>query len=440
MNPFKAYDIRGIYPYEVNENFAYKLGKATATFLNAKTLVIGRDGRISSDSLYRELTKGLKEIGINCISIGRCSTPQFYHAIYSGTSDGGIMITASHNPKEFNGFKICSQNARSVYGKNGLASIEGIMQIDNYQENNTGHIVQKQIFNEYVNFFKSLSLPLSKKIKLLVDTGNGMGITEIKALERIYPTNLEVEVINSVIDGTFPNHECDPTKLENTKILQNKLEHGNYDLGVALDGDGDRCVFFTSKGEKIPSDLLIAILAEQVAKTNDMVGYEVRTSQTVKEVIQSLQMKPKLYPSGHALIKSGMIKDGTVFAGEKSGHYFYRKLHFTDSTLYTMINILNLLQTKDLGVIAKKLQSKRSSLEEENYAVENKDLALEKVESSFKDYEIKKVDGLSVYGNDFFFNIRKSNTENLIRLNVESITREQAIELRRKIEAIISRI
>jgi len=432
MNPFKKYDIRGIYPYELNEEFAFSLGGAVVSFLKGKKLVIGRDGRTSSNSLFSSLVEGIISCGCDVIDIGRCSTPQFYFEIYNGTADGGIMITASHNSKEFNGFKICGPNAKPIFEDNGFDKIKKLMDED-LKSNEKGHVLVKNFFNEYVKYFSKFKKNITKKMRILVDCGNGMGITEVKALDKLYP-NIQFETIFPIIDGSFPNHECNPVKKENLRKLLEEIRIKKYDLGFALDGDSDRVVCVTSSGFVIPSDILIAILANEVCVEGDKVGYEVRTGTSVVEEIQK-KFVPKIYPSGHALIKQGMIKDNCVFAGEKSGHYFYQKFHYCESVLYTMMLLMTI---EDLDKKAKEIISRKYSLEEKNYVVKDKNGVLSLIEKEFSSNKILKIDGLSVYGKSFFFNIRKSNTEDLVRLNIEGDSKKIVDLVLEKIEKIIS--
>ncbi len=440
MNPFKMYDIRGIYPQEVDENLAYELGKAVSVFLKAKKLVVGRDGRASSDVLYKKLVEGITLMGCDVVNIGRCSTPQFYFELFRGTADGGIMITASHNPKEYNGFKICGPNARPIYAENGFDEIQELIKKSKYDEVfRKGEILNKQIFEDYVTYFSSKSVEIKKPLKIIIDTGNGMGICEVKALKKIMGSSIDETVLFPVIDGNFPNHECNPIKKDNVKELLEEMKKNRYDLGFAFDGDADRVVCFTSSGLMIPPDIMTAILAKVVCKEGDKVGFEVRTSQSVVEELNDDGFKGQLYPSGHSLIKKHMVKDGTVFAGEKSGHYFYRDLSFTESSLYTVINIIKFYLENDLEKVAKKIINRRYSIEEKNYVVSDKEKALEVIEKSFEGEKVN-VDGLSIYTEDYFFNIRKSNTENLIRLNVEGANDTIVNEVVKKIETILARI
>lgn len=444
MDPFKAYDIRGMYPEEVDEVFAYELGKAVATFLKAKVLVVGRDARASSDELYKSLVCGIAETGTNVISIGKVSTPLFYFALYSSAVDGGVMITASHNPAEYNGFKICSANAKPVFIENGLQDIKKIMQEQTYNESKKiGHIIKKDYFRKYIEHFSNLAIPLQEKHKILIDTGNGMGILEARALKAIYEDKLTVKTLFPTINGTFPNHECNPIKIENMTALVSELKKGRYELGAGFDGDADRAVFFTKQGEMVPPDLVTALLAPFVAKKHDKIGYEVRSSQAVKKELEKYELRPLLFPSGHAYIKQHMVKEGAVFCGEKSGHYFYHNLHNTDSSLYTVMHMLEILDStkKTMEELVTPLQEAYASIPEQNYTVHNPDTALQQLKETFSKEakELLEIDGVSIYADHYFFNARKSNTEPLVRVNIEADDQETLKKVKERIEKVIGR-
>lgn len=439
MNPFKAYDIRGVYPQEVHEDLAYDIGRALPLVLKAKTVVIGRDGRLSSDSLFDALLRGLLESGTNVVNIGVCSTPQFYYAIYSSDVDGGVMITASHNPKDFNGFKICEANAKPIFKENKLPQLESFIDHGQFKIGVVkGHHIQKDISQEYTKFFSGLKKE-TKKFNVLIDTGNGMGIFEAKTLQKLFP-HCTFDVLFEKIDGRFPNHECNPVIEKEYTVLKRELIQKNYDFSIAFDGDGDRVTFFTQKA-MIPPDLITAIIGKFVANEGEKVGFEVRTSQGVPAYLEKYNIIPCLYPSGHAYIKKYMQEDKAVFAGEKSGHYFYQNLHNTDSSLFTVMNMLALLSSQDqsLQELADEVQGPYVNSGELNYPVPNPDVVIELIKKEYKEFDVKTIDGVSVYGKDFFFNVRKSNTENLVRINIESIEKQKVQELQTALEQLIAR-
>ncbi len=447
MGAFKAYDIRGHYPEEVNEELAYQVGKATATFLQAKDIVVGMDCRSSSKPLFDALVKGILETGTNVINIGLVSTPQLYFSLYTSDIDGGIMITASHNNKEFNGFKICEKHAKPLFKDYGFNEIKQIIKEEKYNTSEQkGELIEENIFTLYKQFFKSLldehSFQLSKKYKVIFDVANGMGSRELEVIRFLYEDRLDIEVLFEEMNGTFPNHQANPIIEENMHALSEKLTTGKYNFGVGFDGDADRIAFFLPDGTMIPPDLITGIIGSYIATKNDRVGFEVRTSQAVPELLQSKKITPLLYPSGRAYMISKMRIDDAIFAGEKSGHYFYRELSYTDSSLYTFMNLIHILNSKNISLaeLVEPLLEKHFQSGEINYVVKNSKSTLKAVEDFFfhKANKILKIDGISVYTEFYFFNIRKSNTEdNILRLNIEANSPQLVEEIKDLVEAII---
>jgi len=448
MGAFKAYDIRGIYPEEVNENFAYHLGLAIATFLKSKEIVIGRDCRLSSKPLFDSLVKGILETGTNVIDLGLISTPQLYFSLYTSEIQGGIMITASHNNKEYNGFKICTTKARPIFKENGFSEIKKIIEEKNYLTTDLkGELVEENIDSLYKQFFTSLVLEkfprLKRNYKILVDLGNGMGGKELEVIKAIYP-DLIIETLFEEMDGNFPNHQANPVVEENMVSLSKKLAEGDFDFGVGFDGDADRIVFFLPDGSMIPPDLITGIIGVNITSKGDKAGFEVRTSQAVNDLFIKNKIVPLLYPSGRAYMISKMRIDDARFAGEKSGHYFYRELEYTDSSLYTFINLIQILDSQETSLekLVEPLSEKHFQSGELNYEVEDGSKALKAIDDFFfhKADKILKIDGVSVYTEFYFFNIRQSNTENnILRLNIEANSPQLVEEVKDWIEAIINK-
>lgn len=441
MNPFKAYDIRGIYPDEIDKNFAYNLGKAVATFLDAKKLVIGMDGRTSSPELAERLIQGILETGTNVVFLEQVSTPLFYYAIYSHSVDGGIMVTASHNPKEYNGFKICEENAIPIFKENGLKEIRRIMFEGEYKTSNKeGERTHEKPFESYVQSFHKYIRELSWHPKILFDCGNGMGGEIPRALKKLYNDKISIHTIFEEVKGDFPNHECNPVIEKNMHALQMHLREGNFDLGVAFDGDADRVVFFLSNGTMIPPDITTAIIGGFFAGYNEIVCYDISSSQIVKKYLQEKKVIPKLCPTGSPFIKSEMRRETASFGGEKSGHYIYRDLKYTDSPLLTVITLLNLLDSekKYFDDIVFPLMNAYVSSGTINISVANADGAIEAIKNVFKDRadKILEIDGISVFTKNYSFNLRKSNTEPLVRLSIEG-TSKDIVE---KVKVIIEKL
>lgn len=443
-NPFKAYDIRGIYPEELDGNLAFNVGGATATFLNAKSMVVGHDMRESSEELYDEVIAGIKSTGCHVIALGELTTPQFYFSLFTSTHDGGIMITASHNPKDYNGFKICGPNANPVYIASGLLEIERIIASKTIKKaSKPGHVIHKDIKPSYEHFFCNLAQHLHKTYNIITDTGNGLGTFEFDVLKKAYKKSISLTQLFATPDGTFPHHESNPIKPEQYTELAKKIQEGNYDFGITTDGDADRVGFWLPNGTMIPPDAIIALIGVYLARKGDKVGFEVRTSRAIPELLKEHNIIPKRYPSGRPYIKEHMQQDGAIFAGERSGHYFYQVLHNTDSSLFTMMQVLHIIDTeqKTLAELVAPL-IKYPTTGEINYSHENKDKAIEKVREEFASEaeKILTIDGISVYGKNYFFNLRKSNTEPLLRLIVEADTTEKMKAVRLRIERTLARV
>ena len=433
---FKAYDIRGVYPNDLNEELAYKIGRAFVKFLNVKEVLVGRDGRLSSPILFDSLVRGITDEGADVIDIGLASTPMFYFA--TSRVESGIMITASHNPKQYNGFKMCGENASPI-GELEIKEIKKIVgEIGNIDmSNKKGKIIIKNVLEEFINFNLSF-MKTSKKFKIVVDAGNAMGgFTFPKIFER-----LEVDFIPLYcnVDFNFPNHEANPLDFETLRDLQRKVVEENADIGIALDGDGDRCFFVDEKGEIINCDLIISLIAGEFLKENPecTILYDLRSSKIVPEYIELAGGNPMMCRVGHTFIKKQMREHDALFAGELSGHFYYKDHFFTESTFMTTAFVLNLMgeEDKPLSELIDKLRKYFAS-GEINSEVEDKENKIKEIEGKFGDGRVKKIDGLSVYYDDWWFNLRMSNTEPLLRLNVEANTKELMEEKRDELLEII---
>lgn len=443
-SPFKAYDIRGIYPEEVDETFAFHLGKALATFLNATTLVVGKDMRQSSDALYEEVIAGITSTGCNVFTIGDVTTPQFYYSLFSSTHDGGVMVTASHNPKEYNGFKLCGPNASSIFIDAGLLDIERIMATKQYKiSNKEGRVMTKEVKSAYKEFFCKRAKTLQNKYHLLSDTGNGMGSLELDALKEAYSDTVTITRLYNEPDGNFPHHESNPIKEALYTKLAQQLQEGSFDFGIATDGDADRVTFWLPDGTMVPPDAIISLIGMHIAREGERVGFEVRTSRAVPEILEAQGIRTYRYSSGRPYIKAGMEQDNVVFAGERSAHYLYQDLYNSDSSLQTIMWVLHILdkEQKTLKELIKPL-IKYPTSGEVNLQHDNKDAGIKAVREIFahETNKILDIDGVTVYGDDYFFNLRKSNTEPLLRFIVEADTPERVKEIRLRIERVLARV
>ncbi len=425
MPIFKAYDVRGIVPSQLNEKLAEKIGRATVSVLDAKTLAIGRDSRNSGPEISAAFVRGATAAGCNIIDIGPCSTPMSYFAVGSMGTDGAVMVTASHNPPEYNGFKFSRTGGRPVSGESGLKDIEALAFNGPLPEDaaQAGKVTEKNINEEYRQHLLSFSSGL-KPIKIAVDTANGAVGPHFEH----YTSGLPLEVVPLFFepDGNFPNHEPNPLKVENMKWLQDAVLENNCQMGVAFDGDGDRAMFVDEKGNIVPSDLLTALLAPWMLrgeKPGSKIIYDLRSSKTVPEEIAAAGGQSIESRVGHSFIKALMREEEAVFAGELSGHYYFRDNWCCDSGEIAFFVLWSLLSEsgKPLSELMAPLRRYYAS-GEINFEVEDKDAAIEKIAQEFADAQIYQLDGISVKYDDWHFNVRKSNTEPLLRLTLEAKT------------------
>lgn len=448
LNPkvFKSYDIRGIYPEEINEEAAHKIGQAFVGFLQNtgqignRQIIVGRDARISSDDLFEALTDGITSQSVDVVDIGLVSTPQFYWTIIKERAAGGVMITASHNPAQYNGFKLCSAEARSIGEYNGLLKIMDLaMESQAAASFMPGKVRKKNLLAEYLVYIKQKAdIEKIKPFKIVIDCGNGTMGPEVKELFRDLPCQTEILFVEP--DGCFPNHEANPLKEETLKILRENVLSSKADLGVAFDGDGDRVVFLDEKGEAVRGDIVTALIAKQLLKQypGKKIFYEVRSSRIVPEIIRENGGTPILGRAGHSLIKNQMRQENIFFGGELSGHYFFETLGVVDNALYATLKILEILseEQKPFSEIVKPLKKYYHS-GEINFSVSNVDAILKEVEGYFSGGQAKKIDGITVEYPDWWFNLRRSSTEPLVRLNLEASSQELMEKKIKQIKKII---
>jgi len=424
---FKAYDIRGVYPEQLNEATAEKIGRAIVEFLKAKTVVIGRDMRPHSVPLFHALVKGITEQGANVIDLGLCSTPMCYHANGKLKADASVMITASHNPAEWNGFKICRENAIPLSGKSGIGDIEALVQKDQWSApQRTGTVSSYDIAGEYGQFLRSHA-HLNRKLKVVVDYANAMGSYEIAGIEDFF----EIIPLYKELDGTFPNHEANPLKQDTLTAIRAKVKETGADFGAAFDGDADRCGFIDDKGEVIQMDLFTALIAQDILSDNRTgeklpILYDLRSSWSVRECIAENGGTPIMSRVGHAFIKAQMRETGAVFAGELSGHYYFKENFTAESQGLATVKLANLICRKNRPVseLVAPLRKYYSS-GEINSKVADTGVILDQIRKKYADGHLFELDGISSEYSDWWFNVRASNTEPLLRLIVEAVTPEK---------------
>ncbi len=426
---YKAYDIRGIYPGEVNGDVAEAIGRAYITFTGAKKVVVGRDMRPHSVELFKGLAKGMTALGAEVVDLGLCSTPMSYFANGKLAADGGIMITASHNPGEWNGFKLCRANAVPISGATGIGDIEQIVAKKAWRADaaQAGKISTFDIAAEYGAFLRSFA-HINRKLKVVVDYANAMGLYEIGGIQDLF----EIIPMYDVLDGTFPNHEANPLHLATLDAIRARVREVGADFGAAFDGDADRCGFIDNNGEIIPMDLFTALIAQDILSAGPAtILYDLRSSRAVRECIAEHGGKALMSRVGHAFIKAQMRENDAVFAGELSGHYYFKENSFAESQGLAMIKLANLVckSGKSVSDLVRPLRKYYSS-GEINSTVSDVKPILAAIKAKFADGNMYELDGISVEYKNWWFNVRSSNTEPLLRLIVEAET-ERDMERRR---------
>ncbi len=439
---FKAYDIRGIYPDQLNEEVSYKIGKAFAQYLQPKNVAVGRDMRLSSDVLWKSLSQGIIESGCDVIDLGLCSTDGSYFAVGRFGYDSGIMITASHNPPQYNGMKMCTKEAVPLSGEVGLDKIKNLVLKDNFQKKKIkpeGKITKKDITQEYTQHVLSFIDPKKvKPFKIVIDAGNGIAG---KTIPQVF-SQLPCEVIPMFfeLDGSFPHHLPSPIEPENIRPLQERVLEEKADLGAAFDGDADRMFLVDQNAKRVGGDMVTALVAKNLLKKEKgaTILYNLICSKTVPQVIKEGSGIPKRTRVGHALIKPLMKKYDAVFGGEHSGHFYFKKNWFADSGLIALLICLELLSQEDkpLSFLIESIDKYYRS-GEINFRVEDIPRKLKEIEKYFSDAKIDHLDGLTVEYRDWWFNLRPSNTEPLLRLNLEAEEKKLLKEKKEKLVKLI---
>jgi phosphomannomutase len=432
---YKAYDIRGIYPGQLNEETAEQIGRAYIEFTGAKKVMVGRDMRPHSKPLFDAMAKGMTEQGANVVNLGLCSTPMSYFANGRLGADGSVIITASHNPGEWNGFKLCKAQAVPISGATGIADIEQIVAAKSWEKSVVkGKVATYDIAPEYGEFLKKHAR-LDRKLKVVVDYANAMGSYEIAGLEGLF----EIIPLYKELDGTFPNHEANPLKLDTLDVLRKKVRETGADFGAGFDGDADRCGFVDNHGEVIPMDLFTALIAQDILSDGPAtILYDLRSSWAVKECIEQNGGKAIMSRVGHAFIKAQMRQYDAVFAGELSGHYYFKENYTAESQGLAFIKLANLICKTGQKVSALVAPLRKYFASGEiNSKVADAPAVLAKIKAKYADGHMFELDGISVEYSDWWFNVRSSNTEPLLRLIVEAKTKTRMEEKRGELLALI---
>jgi phosphomannomutase len=410
-------------------------------FTGAKKIVVGRDMRDSSVEIEDSLIKGINDQGADAVKIGLASTPMIYFASWKMEVDAGVIITASHNPAEYNGMKFCFKGAVPIGEGSGMEEIKNLAIAGNFSEiEKKGETEEnEELKNQYIDYVASFFNEEGEKKKIVIDFANGIGAVESRVYEK-FPEKLETFYLFEELDGSFPNHEANPLKVETLEALQEKVLAEKADLGISYDGDADRVGFVEEKGEVVPMDYLIALLAKEILKKKPerLVLMDLRSSNAVKEVIEEAGGKVNRCRVGHSLIKKQMREEGAIFAGELSGHYFFEENSKAEMATLAVVTLINLMNEsgKKMSELVEDLKRYNHS-GEINSEVADKEKVFEELKEKYAEGKLDELDGVRIDFEDWWFNVRASNTEPKIRLNLEAKTKELMEEKREEVLEII---
>jgi phosphomannomutase len=437
---FKAYDIRGIYPSELNEDDAYHIGRAVVEHLRPKVLGVGRDIRASSPSLFESFARGVMDGGADVIDLGVITTPMVYFAAGRLEIDAAVSLTASHNPPEYNGLKIALRGAVPVGESTGLREIRDLALRKEWAPvSERGTQTSEDIKHAYYGYFASFADFKDKHFTIAIDTANSMGVFELPIYEQ-FADNLSVVNLYNDLTHPFECHEANPLKTETLDELRAKVTEVNADLGIAYDGDADRVGFVDETGTVIPMDLTTGLIAKTILRhyPGRTVLYDLRSSKAVKEIIEENGGVAKECRVGHAYIKRQMTEEGAVFAGELSGHYYFQENSNAEASTLATLMLLNLMAETGQPISELVAELRRYSHSGEiNSEVKDKDAVLATLKAKYADGKQHELDGLKVEYPDWWFNVRPSNTEPLLRLNLEANTPELMAEKQAELLALI---
>jgi phosphomannomutase len=441
---FKAYDIRGLYPSEVNEDAARQIGRGFVAYLQGKRIAVSRDMRLSSPSLANAFIEGATEQGADVIDYGMMGTDMMYFAVARDGLDGGVQITASHNPKEYNGIKMVRREAFPLSGDAGIGDIRDMIEADRLPAPGTrGTVTTRDVVDDYVKHVLSfIDLSKIKPFNVVLDAGNGMaGLIAPKLFDRLpcRTTRLCFEV-----DGTFPNHEANPLIEENRRDIVERVVAEKADIGIAWDGDADRVFFIDGSGEFVAGDFVTALLAEAflLKHPGAKIVYDVRASYAVKDTAGKYGGTALMNRVGHAFFKQRMREEGAIFGGEVTGHYYFRDYFFADNGFIPALLILELMSIKGqtLRELLAPLREKYFISGEINTKLSDMSkipAKLDELSVKYNSGRVYSLDGISAEFDDWHFNVRASNTEPMLRLNLEATTPELMEKKRDEVLAII---
>lgn len=434
LSAFKTYDIRGIYPSEVDEELAYKVGKSLVKYLNAKTLAVGRDMRQSSPSLHKYMLAGITSEGCKVLDIGMCTTPMLNYTVASKGLDGGVMITASHNPKEYNAFKVTKSHALMIHKDSGLLEIKKLVEgIHDFNKSKvkveTTLVNSVSILGEYTDYLtKKFEDVDFSNLKVSVDFSNGVGsISAIPVYENL---RISANYLFEEPDGTFPNHGSDTSKHENFQELVKLVKDTKSDIGIFFDGDSDRCSFVDELGNIVNADITFCIMVDHFIDSYEdkRVYYDLRFSKVIVDTVEEHGGKATKLRVGNPFYKEKLIGEGGAMASEFSGHTMFSENFGIDDGLYASLKLLQVLAEngKTLSNLIKKHTVYASSPEINTHLKDgtNPDVVIEELKIKYSDGKQDSLDGLTVEYDNWWFNLRKSNTEPVVRLRLEADTQD----------------
>lgn len=432
MGIFKTYDIRGIYGKEINTDTAYRVGRAFVRFLKSDSYMVGYDARLHSKELYQSLIDGILDEGKDVCGIGMVSTPLLHFSQIKGGFGGGVMVTASHNPPEYHGFKLYDGQGGSVSYSKGLNEIERIVkeELSDIQRGtgSKGNFNNEDTLQGYIDFLKSKVSKGLEGMKLVIDPSNGSSGRVFESL--IDAIGVDGTVINGEPDGRFPAHGPNPLKPESSADISAKIRETGADFGAILDGDGDRVLFVDERGQKIENYFLSSLIAEELLEKQPgaSIVYDLIASRVLPERIEELGGRAIVSRVGYTFLYDEMVRNGAIFGSETSGHVYFKvtDTYYTESAAYAVVTLMNLLQKKGkrLSELIEPLVGRYYQSGEINVEIERKEDALKLIEQHFSDGEVSKLDGISVAYNDVWFNVRPSNTEPVLRIRLEGRRRE----------------
>jgi phosphomannomutase len=445
-NIFKAYDVRGLYPQEVNEDAANLIGSGFVAYLGAKRIAVSRDMRLSSPSIAAAFVEGARRQGADVVDYGMMGTDMLYFAVARDGHDGGAQITASHNPKEYNGIKMVRREAFPLSGEAGINDIRDMIAAGQLPPPaaTPGSLAQASIVDDYVRHVLSFIDPsIIKPFNVVLDAGSGIAGMVAPLLFAHVPTKT-LTTLCFEVDGTFPNHEANPLIEENRRDITERVIGEKADIGIAWDGDADRCFFLDGTGAFVAGDFVTALLAEAflIKHPGAKIVYDVRASYAVKDTAAKYGSEALMNRVGHAFFKRRMREDNAIFGGEVTGHYYFRDNFYADNGFIPALLILELMSRKGqtLHELLAPLREKYFISGEINTRVADMRKAQEKIDGLSAKYQAGRVytmDGVSVEFPDWHFNVRGSNTEPMLRLNLEATTQTLMEEKRDEVLAFI---